>query len=453
MLLSSLGTSIANVGLPSMAQAFNASFQGVQWIVLAYLLAITTLIVSAGRLGDILGGRRVLLAGIALFTSASVMCGLASTLGMLIAARAVQGAGAAIMMALTYAFISDAVPPTRTGSAMGFLGTMSAIGTAVGPSLGGLLIAWFSWRAIFLLNVPLGLLALVLAWRDLPDTRSTSGTLRPRFDIVGTILLTASLAAYALAVTIGHGTLGIVNAILMLAAVCGFGFLLHVESLVQAPLIHLPMLRDRALRSSLVMSALVSTVMMATLVVGPFYLTRALGLDATSVGFAMSVGPIVTALIGVPSGRIADRLGASRLTVVGLCGVATGSVLLSMLPASLGILGYLGPIAIMTAGYGLFQTANNTVVMSGASAALRGVTSGMLNLSRNLGLITGASMMAATFALASKSSDPTRANALAVRAGMQGAFALAAMLSLAAIVVGARTNMRTDAHAEVRGPA
>jgi MFS family permease len=158
MLLSSLGTSIANVALPTLAQAFNASFQEVQWIVLAYLLAITTLIVSVGRLGDITGRRRLLLAGIFLFTVASVLCGVAPKLWLLIAARAAQGFGAAIMMALTMALVSETVPKAKTGSAMGLLGTMSAIGTALGPSLGGVLIAGLSWRAIFLVNVPLGIL-------------------------------------------------------------------------------------------------------------------------------------------------------------------------------------------------------------------------------------------------------------------------------------------------------
>src|SRR5262245_23458484 len=160
MLLSSLGTSIANVALPALADAFNASFQDVQWVVLAYLLAVTTLVVSAGRLGDMIGRRRLLLAGFLLFTAASALCGAASTLGLLIAARAAQGVGAAIMMALTMALVGETVPKDKTGSAMGLLGTMSAIGTALGPSLGGILIAGPGWRAIFLVNVPLGLLAL-----------------------------------------------------------------------------------------------------------------------------------------------------------------------------------------------------------------------------------------------------------------------------------------------------
>src|SRR6186713_2317088 len=135
MLLSSLGTSIANVGLPTLAQAFNASFQAVQWIVLAYLLAITTLIVSAGRLGDLIGRRRLLLAGISLFTAASVLCGMAPTLWLLIAARAAQGLGAAVMMALAMALIGETVSKAKTGRAIGLLGTMSAVGTALGPTL------------------------------------------------------------------------------------------------------------------------------------------------------------------------------------------------------------------------------------------------------------------------------------------------------------------------------
>jgi MFS family permease len=136
-LMSSLGTSIANIALPTLAQAFNAPFQQVQWIVLAYLLAITTVIVSVGRLGDLTGRRRLLLAGIVLFTVSSIVCGLAHALWLLIAARAAQGLGAAVMMALTMAFVGQAVPKEKTGSAMGLLGTMSAVGTALGPSLGG----------------------------------------------------------------------------------------------------------------------------------------------------------------------------------------------------------------------------------------------------------------------------------------------------------------------------
>ena len=245
MLLSSLGTSIANVGLPTLAQAFDATFQQVQWVVIVYLLAITTLIVSAGRLGDILGRRRLLLGGIALFTVASVFCGLAPSLGGLIAARALQGLGAAIMLALSMALVGETVPKARTGSAMGLLGTMSAIGTALGPSLGGLLISGFGWRAIFLISVPLGLATGLLARRYLPADLPKPNQLPTGFDWLGTLLLALTLAAYALAMTLGRGPFGVLNYGLLLAAAVGVGlFLLH-QSTTAAPLLRLSLFRDR----------------------------------------------------------------------------------------------------------------------------------------------------------------------------------------------------------------
>ncbi|KFB73236.1 MAG: Spectinomycin tetracycline efflux pump [Candidatus Accumulibacter phosphatis] len=436
MLLSSLGTSVANVALPTLAQAFAASFQEVQWIVLAYLLAITTLIVSVGRLGDITGRRRLLLAGIFLFTVASVLCGVAPTLWLLITARAVQGLGAAIMMALTIAFVGETVPKAKTGSAMGLLGTMSAIGTALGPSLGGVLIAGFGWRAIFFVKVPLGILAFLLARRYLPVDRQGPKTDRVGFDHVGTLLLALALLAYALAMTIGHGSFGFLNMALLLAAAFGVGLFMRAETRVASPLIQLKMFGNSMLSTNLAMSALVSTVIMATLVVGPFYLSRALGLDATLVGLVMSVGPLAAALSGVPSGRSVDSFGSDRMTIVGLIGVATGSFILSIVPAWLGISGYIAPLVIITASYALFQTANNTTVMAGIRQDQRGVISGLLSLSRNIGLITGASVMGAVFVFASATTDITTARPEAVAAGMRITFAVAAILVVVALAIG-----------------
>lgn len=434
-LLASLGTSIANVALPTFTQAFDASFQQVQWVVIAYLLAITTLVVSVGRLGDIVGRRRLLLVGIALFTLASALCGIAPSLWLLIAARGIQGFGAAIMMALTLAFVGETVPKAKTGSAMGLLGTMSAVGTALGPSLGGLLISGPGWRSIFLINLPLGMLALALAYRSLPTDRQASKTGRPSFDSVGTLLLAFTLAAYALAMTIGRGSFGPFNFALLLAAVVGTGLFVLTQTRVQSPLLRLSMIRNPTLSASLAMSTLVSTVMMATLVVGPFYLSRALGLDPALVGLTLSIGPIVAALTGIPAGRIADDVGASRMTIVGLLAIVAGCLMLSTLPTMLGIPGYIGPIVIITAGYALFQTANNTTVMADTPADQRGVISGLLNLSRNLGLITGASLMGAVFAAASASADITTAPPGAVAIGMKVTFAVAAGLVVAAIAV------------------
>ncbi|CAI8861479.1 Transport protein [Pseudomonas chlororaphis] len=440
MLLASLGTSIANVGLPTLVQAFGASFQQVQWVVLAYLLAMTALIVSVGRLGDLLGRRRLLLIGILLFTLASMLCAAAPTLGVLIGARALQGVGAAIMMALTLALVGETLSKARTGSAMGLLGTMSAIGTALGPSLGGVLIAGFGWQALFLVCVPLGGLTWALAYRYLPVGIQARALERGAFDPLGTLLLAITLLAYGLAMTLGRGHFGLLNVGLLVMALVAAGLFVWVEARVAAPLIRLALFRDAALSGSLAMSALVSTVMMATLVVGPFYLAHGLGLEALGVGLAMSLGPCVTALSGVPAGRIADRFGARPMILVGLGAMALGCLMLALLPASLGIGGYLAPIVIITLGYATFQTANNTAVMSDVGAEQRGVISGLLNLSRNLGLITGASLMGAVFAAVA--GDLSTASAEAVASGMGFTFALAAGLVFIAMLVALLSQQR-----------
>lgn len=436
MLLASLGTSIANVGLPALARAFGASFGEVQWVVLAYLLAVTTLTVGAGRLGDASGRRRGLLAGSALFSAASLLCGVAPALWVLIAARAAQGLGAALLMTLAVASVGDTVPKERTGRAMGLLGTMSAVGTALGPALGGVLSAELGWRALFLGTAPLGLLALLLAQRHLPHDRGAAP--EDGFDRGGTLLLALTLGAYALAVTVGDGRRGSIDATLLGAAVAGLGLFVLAERRARAPLIPLSMLHDPALVGGLVTSALVSTVVMTTLVVGPFHLSRALELDAAAMGLVMSAGPLVAALTGLPAGRAVDRLGARRTTVAGLVGLAVGALALSS-TATLGIAGYVGPIAVITASYALFQTANNTSVMADVRPDRRGVASGLLNLSRNLGLVTGASVMGAVFAWAA-ADDVTTASPAAVARGTRTTFAVAASLIGVCLAIAAGTR-------------
>lgn len=443
MLLPSLDTSIANAALPALAQAFTASFQAVQWIVLAYLLAITTLIVGVGRLGDIVGRRRLLLTGILVFTVASALCGFAPTLWFLIAARAAQGLGAAVMMALSLAAVSETVPKGKMGSTMGLLGTMSAIGTTLGPSLGGLLLAGTRWRAIFLINVPLGILNFLLAQRNLPVDCKKANWDRSSFDKAGMLVLMFTLAAYALAMTIGGARLSGLTVALMFAAFFGAVLFVRTEARAASPLIRLDLFRNRVLSASLGMSVLVSTVMMSTLVVGPFYLTRGLGLEATLVGLILSVGPLVAALAGVPAGRIVDRFGAQRVALVGLIGIAAGCFALSITPLRFGIVGYIAPILCITANYSLFQAGNNTAIMADIQPEQRGVLSGMLSLSRNLGLITGASVMGAVFRLLSATTDVAMAGPDAIAQGMRGSFGVAAILIVIAlgIAVGAKRHM------------
>jgi MFS family permease len=426
MLMPSLDTSIANAGLPILATAFDATFQQVQWIVLAYLLAITTLIVSVGRLGDSFGRRRLLLIGIGIFTAASLCCALSPGLGWLIGARAVQGLGAAIMFALTVALVADAVPKARAGSAMGLLATMSATGTTLGPSLGGLLMASVGWQAIFLLNVPLGLLNVWLVYRFLPADRASGP--RVPFDYSGSAVLMLTLAAYALAMTL-EGLMWP----LLLASLCGAGVFILVEMKAQSPLIRLSLFSDARLSSSLALTLLVTTVMMTTLVVGPFYLHRGLGLSSAMVGVTLSVGPLLSALSGVPAGRLVDRFGAQRIVPGALLGMACGCALLALLPMSLGLPAYVLPIMLIAAGYALFQAANNTGLMAGVSQDQRGVVSAMLGLARNLGLITGAAVMGAVFAAAT--GDPTQAPAAMLARGLHTTFGVATALMLLTLII------------------
>jgi MFS family permease len=441
-LLPALGTSIANVALPTLAEAFGASFPEVQWIVLAYLLATTVSIVGVGRLGDLLGRRQLLMAGLLLFTAASLASAFAPTLWLLVAARAAQGLGAAAMMALPMALAGEIFPKARTGSAMGLLGAMSAIGTALGPSLGGLLLAGFGWRSIFLLIAPLGAVTLILVRRVLPVDRRGPAADLPAFDVKGSVLLALTLAAYALAMTGGRGVPGPLVIALLSAALIGAGLFLRVEARAASPLVRLAMFRKPSLSAGFAMSALVMTVMMATLVIGPFHLSIALGLDAARAGLVMSVGPVVAALTGGPAGRLVDRFGAQGTIMVGLAGMAVGCVALSLVPSSLGVPGYVAPLVAVTAGYAMFQAANNTAVMSGTAANERGVVSGLVNLARSLGMITGASVMGSVFALASGAVDVAVASADAVAAGTRITFAVATGLAGLALVIAVVSRSR-----------
>jgi MFS family permease len=320
---------------------------------------------------------------------------------------------------------------------MGLLGTTSSIGTALGPSLGGVLAATLGWRAIFLVHLALGAVALALVRRLPPDRGARPASLDP----AGTLLLALSLAAYALAVTLGRGRFGAGNVALLGAAGAGLILFVRAERAAPAPLLRLELLGDRALSASLAASAIVSCVVMTSMVVGPFYISIALGLDAGLVGLTMSVGSVVAALTGFPAGRVVDRFGTRRATLVGLAGIAASALALSLRPEGLGVPGYVAPMAALTASYALFQAANNTGVLQHVEPAERGVVSGTLSLSRNLGLVTGTCVMGAVFALGAGVNDITTAPPDAVARGMRTSYALAAaLITLAFALVAASTT-------------
>lgn len=419
MLTASLGAGIQNVALPSLATAFGAPFASVQWLVIAYLLTSTAVVVTVGRVGDVFGMRRSLLGGLALFLAAAVACGLAPSLPVLIAARAVQGVGAAVLMALTVALARSVAARDRTGSVMGLLGTMSALGTALGPALGGVLLTTGGWRAVFLAVVPLAALAFALAMRHLPRDAVTARHVRGSWAPVGTTLLALTLTGFALAVTGRDAGWRLAAGIGAVAGAIGF---VTSERRTSTPLIPWSRLRQAGLRPALVGNGVVAMVLMATLVVGPFHLVHALGMTPGRAGLVMAIGPAVSALVGMPAGWLVDRLGAPRVARAGWLGVAAGTGLLAGLAGRPGVLGYVAPLAVATGGYALFVAANNTAVMMAADPGGRGVLAGLLSLARNLGLMTGASVLGSGFAAACGTDDIARASPEAIAAALRITF-------------------------------
>lgn len=383
MLLASIGTSIANIALPQLAEAFPAPFAQVQAVVVAYLATLTLSVVGAGRLADRHGAKPMLVAGLALFAGAALLCALTPNLWLLIGARALQGIGAAFLMTLAMTLMRQTASEARIGRAMGLLGTVSALGTALGPALGGLLIPLGGWRALFWVQVPLALLALILAVALLPNA--------PRKSKAAPASLWSVL--------------------------------------------------NRELLPNLLSNLLVATVMMTTLVVGPFYLGFGLGLTATQVGFVMAVGPLISIFSGVPSGQLVDAWGSHRVLAIGLGLLSTGSLLLALLPNAIGVAGYILAIVVLTPGYQLFQAANNTAALAHVPAQRQGTVSGLLGLSRNLGLIAGAAVMGALFAAAVGTQAFTLATPSAIATGMRQTFLLAGAMMLAAAGLAARQQV------------
>jgi len=430
MLLPSLGISVANIALPSLRTAFDASSEEAQWVVIAYLVVVTSSLVTAGRLGDLFGRKPLLLAGIAIFSLASLGAVLAPTIWVVVLARAVQGLGAAMMMSLTVAALSDAVPVERTGTAMGLLGTVSAIGTAAGPSLGGLLLGMFGWPSIFVLMAIAGVLAALFVGTQLPAVATLHR--RPAFDLPGALTLMLTVAAFALATTLGPLTF--VNAVLGGLAVLGVAAFVRIERRAVAPLVQLDRLKRPAVAAGLLSIGLVSAIVMTTLVVGPFYLTGVLGLDTALTGLVMTIGPTVSALVGLPAGRVVDRRGPAVAGYSGLLALLAGTVAMMLLPGSTGLSGYVFSLVLITSGYALFQAANTTALMTGATKDQRGVTSALLALGRNVGLITGASAMGTLFTLGSGGTG------MASGSGLQAVFAAASLFVVVALGLSAWAN-------------
>lgn len=427
VLLASLGTSIANIALPVFEETFSATFQSVQWVTISYLLATTVSVTIVGKLADQYGHRRVLLTGIFLFTIASFSCAFAPTILVIILLRAFQGMGAAVLMTLSVTIVKKNNETVKMGRAMGLIGTMSAVGTAMGPSLGGFLLSVWDWPSIFLL---LSCLGIPTFWLSVYCIRKDNLIVdyTQRINVPGIVMLVISIVAYALSMTLGKDVIRPQSLLLILVAVLTGSLFFYVQKRSDNPLIDASVFKNRVLRSSLLANFLVATIMMTTLVVGPFFLTVGLGLNEFNAGLVMSVGPLMSILTGIPAGKLVDTVGPDRIVKIGLHWLWVGTIVLASLPAVYGLTGYIIGICLLTPGYQLFQAGNNTAVMAQTSKRQDGLISGILNLSRNLGLVTGASVMGAIFSLAVATKPIRAAKPEAILFGLTVTFGVGAIL-------------------------
>jgi EmrB/QacA subfamily drug resistance transporter len=390
-----LDASIVNVALPTLAEALDASLAAVQWVPLAYLLVLTALVMGAARLGDMHGRKRAYLFGLGLFVAASTLCGLAWSIEWLIAFRAVQGLGAVFVSALGGAIIAQTFPQNERGRALGVIASCVTLGVALGPTIGAFIIDLVGWRWMFLVNIPVGLLAMAVVTRVIPDLPPAPARLP--FDWLGTLLMAVALASFSLALTFGQRQGFGTSLPLVLFAVAAAALVAFVlaETQVDAPVLDLRMFINRPMSAGLAMSTLAFITLGAISFTLPFFLQLGLGLPIATVGLLMAISPVLGGVMGPIGGTLADKFGPRWVSVVGLVLMCLSALLLSALGHDVPIWRFALSVAPLGLGMGCFSSANNSAVLNSVQRERLGVASGLLSLARTLGQSTGVPVAAA----------------------------------------------------------
>jgi len=383
-----LDGSIVNTVLPSITDFFHSEISIAQWVPTVYLLTISCLILLYGRLGDMLGYKRIFLYGLAAFTLSSILCGSSQSIWMLIAFRAVQGLAAGMMMAVSFAIITAAFPPSERGKALGISAVAISMGLGLGPTLGGLIAEHLSWRYIFFINVPIGISALLWGSRVIPAGIKNPGQ---RLDLYGALTALVFLLSILLYANRGEdwGWLSSSSiSLLVVALVFGVAFI-WIERTSSQPMLNLALFADRVF-SFANLSALLSFMALYALVfLTPFYLMFALHYSILKVGLIMAASPIATLFVAPLSGAISDRIGTRALAFCGMCIAALGLFLLSGLDASADSFDVIWRMAITGLGMGMFQSPNNSAIMGSVPVTHLGIASGILAAMRNVGMVFG----------------------------------------------------------------
>lgn len=395
--MATLDSSIVNVALPTMSVELNKNLGTLQWVVTAYLLAISSLLPVFGRLADLLGRKRVYTTGFIIFTLGSALCGISGTLWFLVSMRVVQAIGASMMMANNQALLVAAFPIHERGRALGLNGTMVALGSLTGPALGGLLVGWLGWRAVFYVNIPIGIIAFLAAQVILPqDTRTRE---KFKFDYTGAILFALGMIFLLDSINNGQaegwGSLRIIGGIIMgTVLLVMFAF---AERRVADPIIDFSIYKNKPFLIGNISAFLSFTGQFANTILMPFYLQHILMYSTTQVGLLMTAYPLAMAIIAPLSGYLSDKTGPVVLTTGGLLTMTFGLLYLTTTtPYSAFWAIFPGPL-LMGIGGGMFNSPNTSSVMSAVPKNKLGIAGGLNALVRNLGMVVGTTYSVSLF--------------------------------------------------------
>lgn len=394
--MSAMSSSIVNIALPFMGSTFNADMALLEWVVMSYLLIISSLLLAYGRLGDIYGHKPVYILGLFIFTLGSLLCGLAPDIKSLIFFRVLQGLGAGMVMALGPALLTAAFPPTERGKAMGVIGMVVASALAAGPVLGGILIDSFSWRLIFYINLPVGLFGIIWGSKILKYFKVLN---RQKFDFPGALFIFLTLSPFLLALSHGQSwgwttpaVLGLlIFSILMLIA------FIYREITVQEPLMNLALFKIRLFSAASVSALLNFMAMFAVVFLMPFYLKNVAGLPPSQMGLVMTASPLVILVVAPISGNLSDRIGSRLLSSAGMVLSCISLVLLSTLGTESELSSVMLYLALFGLGSGIFQSPNTSALMGSVPKNMLGIASGTIASMRNIGMVMGIAISGAVF--------------------------------------------------------
>lgn len=396
--MSTLDSSIVNVALPYIMEDLSSDVKTVQWVVVVYLLTVSALLLTFGRLSDTRGRRMVYVTGFLVFTLGSLLCANAMTAHFLVGARMVQGIGASMLMACSPALVVDAFAPEDRGRALGLMGAVVAAGLTLGPLAGGMILACFSWRVIFYINVPIGMLAVGAGILVLTGLPGGSGSREP-LDKTGSLLLVIMLSCLItpLARASDWGLLSVKSGLCLLAVMlCAVGFVYN-EKRAAFPLFDLDLLKIRLFTLPLIAAAILFACLFVLVFMMPFFLTYPCGFSAYKTGVIMIVPFLFLLVISPVSGILADRLGSRLLCSTGMLLMALSLVFLVFLGPDMGVLAIVWRIALAGIGTALFVSPNNTAIMGSVPIHQRGITSGAIATARNLGMVSGVALAGAVF--------------------------------------------------------